>query len=226
MKEIFSILEDLEGEGLSGISRASLWFDNVDAWSSQLQKGYSFYSDIIEPIILALLEIQQGLSFITASKVTMQTSADSSQALQNLTQGLLIYPPLLDISFEMSDSESTSSESSSQQAAKYLPASCLSQGGILAILSKSMKEKELTVRKECHGNIDVKFLFECLYISLVVCARIKFTELILGTFHRRLEMVEAILLKPPMRTAVIEHENIESAFCEADVTINFWTFSK
>jgi hypothetical protein len=89
---------------------ASSWDGSAAAWSDRMQAQFGLYLDILQPVLLAVLEIRQGLCLLAAgSKAAQQAAAlgvqavagsvpsteHSSQQLVNITAGLLSFPPQL-----------------------------------------------------------------------------------------------------------------------------------
>jgi hypothetical protein len=89
---------------------ASSWDSSAAAWSGRMQVQFGVYLDILQPVLLAVLEIRQGLCLLAAgSKAAQQAAAlgaqvssgsvssaqQSSQQLLNITAGLLSFPPQL-----------------------------------------------------------------------------------------------------------------------------------
>lgn len=89
---------------------ASSWDGSAAAWSQRMQAQFGLYLDILQPVLLAVLEIRQGLCLLAAgSKAAQQAAAvevhahaaagagarNGSQQLVTITAGLLSFPPPL-----------------------------------------------------------------------------------------------------------------------------------
>lgn len=91
---------------------ASSWDASAAAWSERMHAQFGLYLDILQPVLLAVLEIRHGLCLLAAGSraaqqaaaVDMQAAAPSaagassghsSQQLVSITAGLLSFPPPL-----------------------------------------------------------------------------------------------------------------------------------
>jgi hypothetical protein len=94
----------------------SSWDGSAAAWSERMQRHFGLYLDVLQPVLLAVLEVRHGLCLLAAgsqaaqqaaevdkaavhstavSAVATSTSSSSSEQLVGITAGLLSFPPPL-----------------------------------------------------------------------------------------------------------------------------------
>jgi hypothetical protein len=115
---------------------ASSWDGSAAAWSERMQSQFGLYLDILQPVLLAVLEIRHGFALLTAGSQAAQQAAtavarsghSSSEQLVCITAGLLSFPPPLGASAlhaQHNNSTSTWALSCSRGSITAAPASVL-----------------------------------------------------------------------------------------------------
>jgi hypothetical protein len=115
---------------------ARSWDGSAAAWSERMQAQFGMYLDILQPVLLAVLEIRHGFALLTAGSQAAQQAAaavarsghSSSEQLVCITAGLLSFPPPLGSSAlhaQHSNSTSTWALSCSRGSIAAAPASVL-----------------------------------------------------------------------------------------------------
>jgi hypothetical protein len=113
---------------------ASSWDGSAAAWSERMQRHFGLYLDVLQPVLLAVLEVRHGLCLLAAANQAAQQAAvvdqaaaqsravsaaatsSSSEQLVGITAGLLSFPPPLAPSALQAMHVSSSSSSSSSSS--------------------------------------------------------------------------------------------------------------
>lgn len=118
----------------AAVGEAEMWDGSAVAWAERIKSNFADYIDILQPVLLAVLEIRHGMALLCAGSKAARQAATTAQMLAaapqqpgsdrellSLTAGLLSFPPLL------ATTAATIRGRSSSQQLVATPASILAQ---------------------------------------------------------------------------------------------------
>jgi midasin len=115
----------------SAAHEAELWQSSAGGWCRRMQAQFADYSDVLQPVLLAVMEARHGLALLAAAgRAALQAGSTATSGgsgdvgLLGLTAGLLSFPPVLAHTQHSSSSSSSSSSVHSQPVVSASALAC------------------------------------------------------------------------------------------------------